>query len=168
MFTTFIAFALSLPPQAPPLATVAQAPPIRTCDCWTGAPCLCQGNCTCPPASYNKAAPYARMHGKTLVVFVGMKSRPVPGCVVCESSACFNDARPRIIVATPAGSQLHWQADLQPGASDGEIRAAATVKQSLTVQPAVYGPQPFQSYFQQPMRMSFGGFGGGGRGGSSC
>lgn len=160
-----------------------QAPPVRTnCGCWSGEPCTCGSTCSCPPASYNKAAACAAHHSKPLVTFVNMKVRPITGCVVCEAPWCFNDARARIIVSMPVGNELHWLMDLTPRASDGEIRAAttrtdrtdrteSTIKQYLTVQPT-YGPQPFQTYFReppmfmQPMRMSFGG--GGGRGGSSC
>ena len=166
MKTVFLMFALSLPPQAPPLAVVQQAPPVvrSNCGCGYGSPCVCT-DCPCEPLAYDVAARAAAQTGKPLVVYVGCKVRPIAGCVVCQASECFGDSKPRIIVALPANGWTDWKVDLPASTTIEEIQRIArpTVKQSLTIEQL--GPLPLLSYQPRPMMM-FGGFGGGR--GSSC
>ncbi len=160
MNAIFLSVLLSVPPQAPSLMPVQAPPIIRTdCGCAYGEPCGCVV-CTCLIPAYDAAAKAAIHYHRPLLVFVNCKVRPIAGCAVCASTACFNDSSPRIIIATCKDGELHWQTDLPANTTDDAVLVVVAnkiTKRSNTVTPNVTSP------VFRPVRMSFSG---GGRGGS--
>lgn len=76
------------------------------------------------PLTYGIASQTAAAVAKPLVTFIGVKSRPVAGAIVCQTVALDGYDPPCIVVSVPARDWLDWRATLPATATDADIAAA--------------------------------------------
>ena len=94
---------------------------LAQCHC---APCLCK-DCSCASLTYAQAYDLALRQVKPLVVFVNVKTAPVPEAVCCEVKTIGfqTTANPGVIVSVPDRGDLIITAEIYGPASAEKIRS---------------------------------------------
>lgn len=76
-------------------------------------------------SSYATAAARAFAQGKPLIVFLGVKARPIEGAVVVNAQALVGYDNNAIVVSRPGANWLEWTATLPVDATDADLVNAA-------------------------------------------